>query len=191
MKLIAGLGNPGAKYRNTRHNLGFAVLDRLASDHAASFDREKHQGLLSEIRVERARVLLVKPQTFMNLSGDCVAAAARNTAPEPDDILVVVDDIHLPLGRFRFRAGGSAGGHNGLKSVIERLGSPDFHRLRIGVGDNRSGKDLAGHVLSTFHPEEYALVDKVVAIGAEAAAYWVSSGVEPAMTHYNGYIAEV
>ena len=115
MKLIAGLGNPGARYRNTRHNLGFDVLDALAARHGAAFDREKHSGLLAEIRLGREKVLLVKPQTFMNASGDCVAAVARNTAPEAQDVPVVVDDVNLGLGRIRFREGGRARGHSGLK----------------------------------------------------------------------------
>ncbi|MBI2422274.1 MAG: aminoacyl-tRNA hydrolase [Candidatus Hydrogenedentes bacterium] len=190
MKLIAGLGNPGARYRNTRHNLGFDVLDALAARHGAGFDREKHSGLLAEIRLGREKVLLLKPQTFMNASGGCVAAVARNTAPEAEDVLVVVDDVNLSLGRLRFREGGSAGGHNGLKSIIERLGTPGFHRLRIGVGDTRNGKDLAGHVLSTFRPEEYALVRKMVEVSVAAAEHWAASGIESAMAQYNGYLAE-
>lgn len=190
MKVIAGLGNPGAQYRNTRHNLGFDVLDRLAARYSVSFGKEKHNGLLAELRIGPERVLLVKPQTFMNLSGACIAAAARNRAHAPEEVLVVVDDIHLDLGRMRVRAGGSAGGHNGLKSVIERLGSPDFHRLRLGVGDDRAGKNLSGHVLSRFRPEEYALVTKIVEAGADAVEHWVSSGVDSAMAAFNGFRAE-
>jgi PTH1 family peptidyl-tRNA hydrolase len=127
----------------------------------------------------------VKPMTFMNLSGNCLAAVSRNKIQSPADLLVVVDDINLKLGKLRFRAGGSAGGHNGLKSAIERLGTKDFHRLRLGVGDERSGSDLSEHVLSGFRPEEKATVDEMILQGMEAALCWAGHGIEEASGRYN------
>lgn len=185
MKIIAGLGNPGAGYKNTRHNLGFVVLDRLAELTGTAFGREKHQGLIAQAQYRGENLLLVKPQTFMNRSGDCIARVSRNAIFDPADLLVVVDDINLPLGRLRFRAGGSAGGHNGLKSIIERFGSPEFHRMRMGVGDDRRRGDLADHVLSKFLPEEREAVAEIVERSAEAALYWSVEGVTPAMNAYN------
>jgi len=185
LKLIVGLGNPGPGYANTRHNLGFMALDSLADHLGARFDKDKFQGLHAEARHGSQKLLLLKPQTYMNLSGNCVAQTARNRIFDPADILVVVDDIHLPLGRLRLRAGGSAGGHNGLKSIIERLGSPDFHRMRMGVGDNREGKDLADHVLSKFRPEERELVEEVRKRTVEGILLWATAGVEEAMNRIN------
>lgn len=185
MKIIAGLGNPGPGYRNTRHNLGFLLLDQLADRLGVSFDKEKHHGLLAQARHGSEKLLLVKPQTFMNRSGDCLANVCRNTIFDPADLLVVVDDINLPLGRIRFRAGGSAGGHNGLKSIIERLGSPEFHRMRMGVGDERKSRDLADHVLSTFQPEERSAVQSMMDRGVDAAMAWLEGGIERAMNGYN------
>ena len=185
MKLIAGLGNPGPKYRNTRHNLGFLVLDRLAEMLATGFGKEKHQGLLADAMHSGEKLLLLKPMTYMNLCGDCVAAVARNKIFDPADCLVVVDDVALPLGKLRLRAGGSAGGHNGLKSLIERLGTQDFHRLRMGVGDDRMGRDLAGHVLAKFRPEEWPEVEAMVARAAEAALHWAGNPFEKTMDLYN------
>jgi PTH1 family peptidyl-tRNA hydrolase len=185
MKIVAGLGNPGPRYRNTRHNLGFLLLDRLAERLQVRFDKEKHQGMIAQGLNEGQKVILVKPQTFMNRSGDCLAAVCRNVIFDPADLLVVVDDINLPLGRIRFRAGGSAGGHNGLKSIIERLGSPEFHRMRMGVGDERKTPELAGHVLSTFLPEERGAVEDMLDRGTGAVLTWLSGGIGPAMNEYN------
>ena len=185
MKIIVGLGNPGPRYRNTRHNLGFVVLDRLAADLGVGFDREKHRGLLARATCENESLLLVKPQTFMNRSGECVAPLARNVIHSPERILVVVDDVHLSLGRVRVRAGGSAGGHNGLKSLIERLGTEAFHRLRIGVGKGESNDDLTDHVLGRFRPEEKDEVAAVVERAQAAALCWAAAGVERAMAEFN------
>lgn len=185
MKVVVGLGNPGPRYRNSRHNLGFAVLDHVAERLGVRFDREKHQGLYAEALCAGDRVRLVKPMTYMNCSGDCVAPFVRNAIPSLASILVVADDVNLPLGRLRLRAEGGAGGHNGLKSLIERLGGQDFPRLRMGVGDNRSGPDLADHVLGKFQPEEWPIVTRMVAEAAEAVLCWVESGIDPAMNVYN------
>jgi len=186
VKIIVGLGNPGPQYARTRHNLGFNVLDALAARLGTALDREKHQGLVAEARIGGDKVMLVKPLTYMNRSGDCVARLARNNVFDPSDILIAVDDINLPLGRLRFRAGGSAGGHNGLKSLIERLGSRDFHRMRMGVGDERQGPDLAGHVLSKFRPDEREAAEELVDRAAAAAVAWAESGIDHVQREYNG-----
>ena len=171
MKVIAGLGNPGAEYANTPHSIGFEVVDALARSLGASwkssssFNGELAQGMLGNVKV-----LLVKPQTFMNLSGDCVAPVVRyHNADAAEDLLVVSDDIDLPVGKMRIRKGGSAGGHNGLKSVIERTGTADFVRLRLGVGrDARNRANVIGHVLGKFAAEDRAAMDEVVAKAVEA-----------------------
>ena len=185
MKMIAGLGNPGPRYKNTRHNLGFMVLDGVAERLHAALDREKHQGLVAEAVHAGARVILVKPLTFMNLSGACIAETARNKVFDATDLLVVVDDVNLPLGRLRFRPGGSAGGHNGLKSVMERFGSDAFHRLRLGVGATRPGENLVDHVLSRFAPDEWPEVNAMVSKAVDAALCWAADGMQTAMNRYN------
>ncbi len=186
MKIIVGLGNPGPRYISTRHNLGFMVLDSLAASLRVAFAREKHSGVLAPAAWGTEKLLLVKPMTYMNRSGDCVAAVARNKIFSPDDLLIVVDDIHLPLGKLRFRAGGSAGGHNGIKSIIERFGTPDFHRLRLGVGGVNDRSVLVEHVLSRFHPDERADVDTMVERATQAVLCWVETGIAPAMNQFNG-----
>lgn len=186
MKIIAGLGNPGPGYRNTRHNLGFLLLDRMAEKLSVSFGKEKHQGLLAPAAWRGEKLVLVKPLTFMNRSGDCIARVCRNTIFDPEDLLVAVDDINLPLGRIRLRAGGSAGGHNGLKSIIERTGSREFHRMRMGVGDERQKANLADHVLATFLPEEREAVEEMLERGTDAIFSWLEHGIGRAMSDYNG-----
>ena len=185
MKVIVGLGNPGPQYKWTRHNLGYLVLDKLARDIGADFSKEKHQGLLAEGVAAGGRLLLIKPLTYMNHSGDCVAPAVHNKVNGPAEVLVVTDDVNLPLGRVRIRAGGSAGGHNGLKSLIERLGSSDFPRIRLGVGDDRATGDLADHVLASFRPEEKETVEQMIGRAVDAALMWAQHGVERAMNEYN------
>ena len=184
-RLVVGLGNPGDKYRDTRHNLGFCVADRVARRCGVSFDREKHDGLWAEAVYEECRLFLLKPMTFMNLSGGSVAKAARSRGVAPEDILVIADDVNLPLGSVRFRAGGGAGGHNGLKSVIERLGSSAFHRVRLGVGGGEAQGDLTGHVLGTFPPADRAAVAAMLDEAAGAVLVWAAQGVEAAMNRHN------
>ena len=191
MKVIAGLGNPGAEYANTPHSIGFEVVDAVARGIGASwkgsssFKGELATGLLGGVKV-----LLVKPQTYMNLSGECVSPVLKYHNATIEDLLVVSDDIDLPVGRLRIRKGGSAGGHNGLKSVIERTGSPDFVRLRIGVGrDPRSRSNVIGHVLGKFSPEDRQAMDEVVATAAEAVGAIENENLETAMNRYNGWTA--
>lgn len=186
VKLIVGLGNPGPRYRNTRHNVGFVTLDRLAERLATTFAREKYDGAIAEAVYRGEKLLLLKPMTFMNRSGISVAQAARNRVDDVSaGILIVTDDVNLPLGRLRLRGQGSAGGHNGLKSIIEHLGTQDFPRLRIGVGDKRSGADLADHVLGKFAPDEAGPVGKAVERASEAVLRFIEVGVEGTMNEFN------
>jgi len=185
VKLIAGLGNPGDRYRDTRHNVGFEVLDRIAARLGSEFSREKHRGQYAEVRIAGQKVILLKPMTFMNLSGDSVARAARNGVNHPSEVLIVYDDVDLPLGKIRLRTGGSAGGHNGMKSVIERLGTQDVPRLRIGVGSETTGGERVDHVLGRFRPEEREIVDEAIERAADACVCCVEEGLETAMNKFN------
>lgn len=184
MKLVAGLGNPGPRYRGTRHNVGFDVLDRVAARHGLVFDAAPAEALAARWRTGDG-VLLVKPLSFMNLSGEAVAALARYYRIDVNDVLIVCDDVNLPLGRLRARASGSDGGHNGLKSVAQHLGTTAYARLRIGVGRGDDRRDLAAHVLARFEPEEQAGVDDAIARSADAVELWVAQGLAPVMNAYN------
>ena len=184
MKLIAGLGNPGSKYDETRHNVGFRVVDALAERFGEKVRRKKFNALAEEIHAEDTKLLLIKPQDYMNRSGHAIATAAGFYKLGPADVLVVPDDMALDVGRLRIRAKGSAGGHNGLKDIIARLGSDDFARLRVGIGD--SGRmDAADYVLSRFSAEERAIVDNAVQTAVDAICCWLRDGVDIAMTRYN------
>ena len=185
MKVICGLGNPGERYRLTRHNVGFRVVDLLADRWGLTGQGRVRDGAaMLEVQRPEDRVLLVKPMRYMNLSGTPLRAATRQTDVEvSSDLLVVADDIDLPLGRIRLRRSGSAGGHNGLRSIIEALGTDEFHRLRIGVG--RAG-EAASHVLATFRPDERDLATEMVAVGADAAERWLGDGIDEAMNAFNG-----
>lgn len=184
MKLIVGLGNPGTRYRYTRHNVGFEVVDKLAGQLQVSLTQEKHGGLYCETRHAGAKLLLLKPLTFMNRSGSAVALAMRNSTMEPGDVLVIADDVNLPLGQVRLRAKGSAGGHNGLKSVIACLGTQEFPRLRIGVGEEEHG-GLTDHVLGKFTPDERPEIEQALNLAMEAALVFVEEGIEMAMNRFN------
>jgi peptidyl-tRNA hydrolase, PTH1 family len=186
VKVICGLGNPGERYLFTRHNVGFRVVDLLADRWGLTGEGRLRDGAaLLEVRHEdHGRVLLVKPMRYMNRSGGPLRAALRQTDVEVGtDLLLVTDDIDLPLGRVRLRRSGSAGGHNGLRDVIATFGSDEFNRLRIGVG--RAGQ-AAGHVLATFRPDERDLATEMVAVGADAAEAWLRDGIDEAMNRFNG-----
>jgi PTH1 family peptidyl-tRNA hydrolase len=183
MKLIVGLGNPGAKYRGTRHNIGFEVLDELARRAGVAFEAAPADALMARWRARD--VLLAKPMTFMNASGEAIGALLRYFKVETADLLVIVDEVQLPLAKLRARARGSAGGHNGLKSVAAQLGH-DFARLRVGVGRGDSQRDLADHVLARFDKDEVAEVERMIARGADAAETFMTSGIEAVMNAYNG-----
>jgi PTH1 family peptidyl-tRNA hydrolase len=187
MKVITGLGNPDERYRLTRHNVGFRVVDLLADRWGLTGEgRVKGgAGLLEVVRPEPiGKVLLVKPLRYMNRSGGPLKAALRQTDVDvASELLLVADDIDLPLGRIRLRRSGSAGGHNGLRDIIGEFGTNEFNRLRIGVG--RAG-DAVDHVLATFKPDERELADEMVALGADAAERWLTEGIDEAMSAFNG-----
>jgi PTH1 family peptidyl-tRNA hydrolase len=187
VKVICGLGNPGERYRFTRHNVGFRVVDLLADRWGLTGGGRVRDGaaLLEVAHPDPVgRVLLVKPMRYMNRSGAVLRGALRQTEVEIEtDLLLVTDDIDLPLGRVRLRRSGSAGGHNGLRDVIAALAGDEFARLRIGVG--RAGQ-AADHVLATFAPGERDLASEMVAVGADAAELWLREGIESAMNAFNG-----
>jgi peptidyl-tRNA hydrolase, PTH1 family len=183
VKAIVGLGNPGPRYKGTRHNVGFDVVDELAARAALSFDAAPAEALVARWRARD--VLLVKPLTFMNLSGQAVGELVRYFKIDVADVLIVLDEVQLPLGKLRARARGSAGGHNGLKSVIEHLGA-DVSRLRIGVGRGDDRRDLADHVLATFDTDERAEAVRMTARAADAADTFIIDGIAAVMNQYNG-----
>jgi PTH1 family peptidyl-tRNA hydrolase len=197
VKLIVGLGNPGAKYRHTRHNVGFAALDELAGRYGVDFESAPADAMIAKVRpaVLAGRgaatgqvdgVMLAKPLTFMNLSGHAVGDLLRYFKIALGDLFVVYDDVNLPLARLRARPRGSDGGHNGLKSVIAQLGTQEFARLRIGVGRGRGERDLADHVLSRFEPDEQGDIAAAIERAADAAEVFVSDGIEQVMNRFNG-----
>jgi PTH1 family peptidyl-tRNA hydrolase len=186
VKLIVGLGNPGKQYDRTRHNIGFEVLNGLAERLGTAFTREKFRGTIAEGRHGSEKLLLLKPLTFMNVSGVAVAQAARNNVNDPEDIIVIVDDVNLPLGKLRIKSNGSAGGHNGLKSIISHVGTQEFTRLRIGVGLDNTRGDLSDHVLGKFRPDERETVAAMTDRAIEAALRIVEVGVTEAMNEFNG-----
>jgi PTH1 family peptidyl-tRNA hydrolase len=184
--LVVGLGNIGAQYAGTRHNAGFLVVDEVARRFNARFRKGKFRGEEATVQVDGHRVLLLKPSTFMNLSGDAVAGAARFYKIPSTRILVVYDDVYLPVGKLRLRPKGSAGGHNGLTHVINRLGTDDIPRLRVGVSEPPPEMDLIDYVLSRFLGSEKPLIEDAVQRAAGAVETWVRDGMEPAMNKWNG-----
>ena len=187
MRLIVGLGNPGKEYRETRHNVGFMVADEIAKRHGLTLAMAPSQVPDSSIAKKFGAdpFLIGKPLTFMNRSGDAVAALAHYYDIVPADLLVVVDEVALPFGRLRARARESAGGHNGLKSVIERLGTTEFPRLRLGVGRGDTRRDLADHVLSKFEADEQSALEAFITRAADAAEMFAAEGIEKVMNAYN------
>lgn len=184
MKLVVGLGNPGGEYAFTRHNVGFMVIDELAKRHAITNWRSKHEALAAEIRADEP-ILLVKPQTFMNLSGNAVGAIARWYKVAPEDIIVIVDDMDLAPGRLRLRTRGSSGGHRGLESILVNLGQEDFIRVRVGIGRPRPGQEVVNYVLNGFSQEEKLLLDKAIVQAADAVEYMLKHDMASAMNRYN------
>ena len=182
--IVAGLGNPGPEYERTRHNLGWLVVDELASRHGGSF-RSKFSGRLAELRIDGKRVALLKPETYMNESGRSLGAAARFFKAEPDALLVVHDDVDLEPGRLQARAGGGLAGHNGLRSIAQALGTQEFLRLRIGVGRPGRGdrRSVSDYVLSGFDPDED--VDALVTRSADAVETILRDGLESAQARFN------
>jgi len=185
MKLIVGLGNPGKEYEQTRHNIGYCVVDALAQRWQIEVHKNRFSGRTGGGQIKGLSVLLLKPTTYMNLSGRSVREAVAFYKLSPADLLVVADDLALPLGRLRFRPQGSAGGHNGLTSIIQELGGDDaFARLRMGI-DAAVGARMVGHVLGTFSPEEQELINQAIRRAADAVECWLTDGVDKAMNTFN------
>jgi len=185
VKLVCGLGNPGACYARTRHNVGFMAVEAFVGPLSAVFG-ERWQARTAIVSPGGADVLLVLPQTFMNLSGLAVDAAARFFSVEPIDVLVVHDDVDLPLGRVQVKLGGGDGGHNGIRSIIEVMGTPDFPRIRVGVGrPDQAEPDMVNHVLSPFRTEELSVLDEALKQAVEGIREWVVGGVPKAQNRVN------
>ena len=187
-KLVVGLGNPGREYAGHRHNVGVVVLDRLAAAVGIPLGQSKFQGRFGQGDVGRLRVLLLAPETFMNASGESVSAAARFFKVAPEDLLVLHDELDLPFGRLQLKRGGGTGGHNGLESLVEQLGTTDFARLRFGIGKPQgpnAKERVVGHVLHDFSSEEKAALEPLLERSVDMARAWVSLGLAEAMNRHN------
>lgn len=184
-RVIVGLGNPGKQYADNRHNIGFMVVDRLAKQHGLAFTRMMHKGLTALGEIEGHKVALVKPQTYMNLSGDAVGPIVRFYKSPPGDVLVIYDELDLPLGQLRMRPKGGAGGHNGMKSILARLGTEDFPRLRIGVGRPPGRQDPKDYVLNNFSKEELAVLETTFDKALAGIQRWLTEGIDAAMNLVN------
>ena len=183
--VIIGLGNPGKEYENTRHNMGFRAIDVLSSDENIDISRKKFHALIGRGRIDGRKVILVKPQTYMNRSGQAAREAARYFDVPPQNLIVIYDDIDLPAGSIRIRKSGGAGTHNGMRSVVEELGTKDFVRIRIGVGGAENGEDLVDRVIGKVPKAEQEVLDAAASEAAAAAKDIISSGVDNAMNRHN------
>ena len=186
MYIIIGLGNPGQKYEHTRHNAGFDAIDKLAYEHNIRIDKLKFKALIGEGRIGTEKVILVKPQTYMNLSGEAVAAICQFYKPEFENVIVMYDDIDLDIGKLRIRKKGSAGSHNGMKSIIKCLGTQEFPRIRIGVSKPSEGWDLADFVLSRVPKDQQKDLEESFDKAVKTVEEIIGSGIESAMNKYNG-----
>lgn len=187
MKIIAGLGNPTKEYEGTRHNIGFSVIDKLADKYNISMNEKKHKAICGKGMIEGEKVILLKPQTYMNLSGESVVDAVNFYKVDPEeDVIIIYDDIDLDVGKLRIRAKGSAGGHNGMKNIIAHLGTQVFPRIRVGVGAKPKDWDLADYVLGRFSKEELPEIEAGRETACEAVKIIVSQGAEAAMNRING-----
>lgn len=186
MKLVVGLGNPGKRYAETRHNLGFMVVQKLVPMVAASGFKDRFDGEYADAMVDGVKVGLLCPTTFMNASGRSVRKAVDFLRLVPEEVLVIVDCLSLPLGQLRIRGGGSSGGQKGLGDILRHLGTEDVPRLRIGIDPAPPGWDVADYVLSTFRPSERAVINQALESAAHAACLWVTAGLEACMNAYNG-----
>lgn len=187
MFLIAGLGNPGRQYEKTRHNMGFDTIDELIDRHRIPQGGIAHKAMYGKGMIAGEKVLAVKPLTYMNLSGEAVREYVNYYKMDPEtELIVIYDDIDLDPGQIRIRKKGSAGGHNGIKSIIAQIGTQNFYRIKVGVGAKPKGWDLADYVLGRFSSEERELVDKAICDAADAVEMILKDGIEAAMNHYNG-----
>jgi len=184
LKLIVGLGNPGTRYARSRHNVGFMIVERFVRAHDLRFARRRFNAQIAEGDIAGARVLIAKPQAFMNSSGDAVGKLFAFYKIASDDLLVVYDELDLPLGKMRLRSKGSAGGHHGMESIIARIGTSDFLRLRVGIGRPDPDADI-DHVLGTFDYDERAAMDETFARAVEAIEVWLADGIDVAMNKFN------
>lgn len=185
MYIIAGLGNPSKEYEKTRHNAGFEAIDRLADQLNIQVKERKHKALCGKAMIDGEKVLLLKPQTFMNLSGESIRDAADFYKVDPQHIIVIYDDISLDVGQLRVRGKGSAGGHNGIKSIIAHLGTQEFPRVRVGVGNKPDRMDLADYVLGRFSQVEQKVMEEAFQAAADAAQAVITDGIDRAMNRYN------
>lgn len=183
MKVIVGLGNPGRKYSDTRHNIGYRVLEEIAQRFSIEKEESRFDAIIGHIRIDGEKVLLVKPLTYMNLSGKTVQPLVRWFKLDLDDLIVIYDDMDLPPGALRLRAQGGSGGHKGMASIIQRLGSQEFARIRIGIG--RPDNEAINWVLGKFSPTEQKLMEETISQAAAAVECWVKQGIERAMNEYN------
>ncbi|MBD3183576.1 aminoacyl-tRNA hydrolase [Candidatus Poribacteria bacterium] len=186
MKLIVGLGNPGSKYKSTRHNVGFEVLDLFCREVCTDEVKHRFFSSVANGKYKGEELILAKPQTFMNSSGTAVNALKYKYGISPEDIFVIYDDFNLDLGMLRIRLSGSSGGHKGMKSIIESIGSKDFPRLRIGIGSPPHGMDVMKYVLGRFSPDERATIEESKLMALKALKVMIHEGIEPAMTRFNG-----
>ncbi len=187
--LVVGLGNPGAEYARTRHNAGFLVLEEVARRASAGWNFErKFDARVAKLDQGERKVLLAQPQTFMNLSGEAVSALVGFYRVPLNQLLVVTDDADLPLGELRLRPKGSSGGHHGLESIEQHVGTREFARLKVGIGRKDGRREITGHVLGKFGAEEAELMDKVLQRAADQASCWVADGIEKAMNRFNGVV---
>ena len=185
MYIIAGLGNPTKTYAGTRHNIGFEVIDQLANDLRIDVSSKKHKAEYGKGYIGGEKVILAKPQTFMNLSGESIREMADYYKVDSEDIIIIFDDVSLEPGQLRVRAKGSAGGHNGIKSIIAHLGTQEFPRVKVGVGEKPKGWDLADYVLGKFSGDDRKIMDEAVKEAAKAVVLMVTDGVDAAMNQFN------
>jgi PTH1 family peptidyl-tRNA hydrolase len=186
MKLVVGLGNPGKRYEGTRHNVGFVVVDALAKSSSVGSFQDRFDADLAEWHEAGEKILLMKPQTFMNLSGRSVREAVDFYQIDMGDVLMICDDMSLPLGKLRFRARGTHGGHNGLRDIQQHLGTTQYSRLRIGVDVPGDDKDAIGHVLGKFKASEKSAIEDAVSLAVQGVVMWITQGIEKCMNQYNG-----
>lgn len=185
MYIIIGLGNPTKEYQATRHNIGFDIITRIADDNHIPLDIKKHKAICGKGYIESEKVILAQPQTYMNLSGESVRELVDFYKVTPEEIIVIYDDISLDIGQLRLRKQGSAGGHNGIKSIIRHLGTQEFNRIKVGVGDKPNGWDLADYVLSRFAKNEQPSIRETMQKSSEAVKSILKEGMESAMNIYN------